>query len=175
MTNDGVLLEDLGSKNGTHLNGKVLSEPIFLQDGDTIQIALAQQFVFLASDATLPLNQDQSKSSSSQTARSSTNRLEIDERSHQVFINGLEVSPPLSAAQFQLIALLYHHPNEIVSRADLVRTVWEDEIAAGVSEQALDALIRRLRDRLASFDSSHNYIITVRGHGIRLNNPSVSV
>ena len=40
-----------------------------------------------------------------------------------------------------------------------------------IPEQALDALIRRLRDRLASVDPSHTYIITVRGHGLRLDNP----
>jgi DNA-binding response OmpR family regulator len=55
----------------------------------------------------------------------------------------------------------------------LIQAVWGEEDAVGVSEQALDALIRRLRDRLAAFDSEHNYIITVRGHGLRLENPAV--
>jgi DNA-binding response OmpR family regulator len=40
----------------------------------------------------------------------------------------------------------------------------------GVSDQALGALIRRLRDRYA-LDPTHQYIDTVRGHGIRLDNP----
>ncbi len=38
----------------------------------------------------------------------------------------------------------------------------------GVSEQAIDALVRRLRDRIAELDPKHQYIITVRGHGFRL-------
>ena len=38
-------------------------------------------------------------------------------------------------------------------------------------EQALDALVRRLRERLASVDPQHTYLITVRGHGLRLDNP----
>lgn len=174
LKDDGVLLEDLGSKNGTHHNGAILVEPAYLQDGDIIQIALAQQFIFLSSDATLPLNKDQVGKFVIQTAQPAVvNRLVIDERAHQVFVNGQEINPPLSAAQFQLLAHLYNRPNEVVSRADLVSTVWEDESAAGVSEQALDALIRRLRDRLAAFDPSHNYIITVRGHGVRLDNPVI--
>ena len=37
--------------------------------------------------------------------------------------------------------------------------------------QALDALVRRLRDRLAETQPDHNFIITVRGHGLRLDNP----
>jgi DNA-binding response OmpR family regulator len=35
----------------------------------------------------------------------------------------------------------------------------------------LDALIRRLRDRLAAMDQGYDYIITVRGHGMKLENP----
>jgi DNA-binding response OmpR family regulator len=39
-----------------------------------------------------------------------------------------------------------------------------------VSEQAIDALVRRLRDRLAELDPDHRYVVTVRGHGFRLEN-----
>src|SRR4030043_845302 len=51
----GVQLEDLGSKNGTHINGQEIMDPIMLQDGDVIQIAFAQQFIYLSSDSTIPL------------------------------------------------------------------------------------------------------------------------
>ena len=40
-----------------------------------------------------------------------------------------------------------------------------------VTEQALDAMVRRLRERLADLDATHEYIVTVRGHGLRLDNP----
>ncbi len=40
----------------------------------------------------------------------------------------------------------------------------------GISEQAIDALVRRLRDRIAAMDPDHAYIVTVRGHGFRLEN-----
>src|SRR5258707_7400054 len=43
----GVVLEDLGSKNGTHYGGNRISAPVVLQDGDTFQIATAQEFQFL--------------------------------------------------------------------------------------------------------------------------------
>ena len=35
---EGVVLEDLGSKNGTHRNGKIVTGPVLLKDGDVIQI-----------------------------------------------------------------------------------------------------------------------------------------
>ena len=53
---------------------------------------------------------------------------------------------------------------------DLISIIWGDEKAVGVSEQALDALVRRLRDRLSQYDQDHEYLVTVRGHGIRLDN-----
>jgi DNA-binding response OmpR family regulator len=67
--------------------------------------------------------------------------------------------------------MLYEQTGKVVSREDLVTRVWGDEEAIGVSEQALDALIRRLRERLESMDPNYSYILTVRGHGLRLENP----
>lgn len=162
-TPEGVMLEDLGSKNGTHHNGVELTTPVMLQDGDLFGIALAQQFLFLTSDATMPLIEG--------TGR--PRRLMMDQKSRRVWINQQQLVPPLSAQQFRLLWLLYESQGQVIGRADLVTAVWGEEQAAGVSDQALDALIRRLRDRLAELDPTHRYIETVRGHGIRLDNPPV--
>lgn len=165
-TPEGILLEDLGSKNGTHRNGKLIEKPEYLQDGDIIQIALAQKFIFISSDATLPLEQVVY-----QEPRYAQQRLRLDKRSHRIWVMGKEMVPPLSVAQFHLLEILYDQQGKIVPRDKLVEYVWGEKEAVGVSEQALDALIRRLRDRLAALDPKHNYIVTVRGHGLRLENP----
>jgi hypothetical protein len=168
---EGMLLEDLSSKNGTHCNGVQVVEPQILQDGDIIQIALAQNFLFVSSDATLPLN---SVSSQEIFEGNELFRLKLDKRSHRVWILDREIDPPLSVAQFYLLELLYDRQGKVVPRDELIKHVWSEEEAVGVSEQALDALIRRLRDRLASLDSNHNYIVTIRGHGLRLDNPPIT-
>jgi len=160
-TPEGVILEDLGSKNGTHHNGTLLSAPVVLQDGDLISVALTQQFLFLTSDATMPLVDGAVQ----------PGRLMMDQKSRRVWVNQQQLVPPLSAQQFKLLWLLYESHGQVVSRPDLVSTVWGDDQAAGVSDQALDALIRRLRDRIAALDPTYQYIDTVRGHGIRLDNP----
>lgn len=167
QTEDGFALEDLGSKNGTHHNGEMVEEPVALKDSDVIQIALAQQFVYLSSDATLPLESIEPLQVEPQAEK----RLRLDKRSRRVWIAGEEVIPPLSVSQFRLLDILYEHQGRVVSRKDIIEKVWREENALDVSEQALDALVRRLRDRLATIDPTHSYIITVRGHGLRLDNP----
>jgi DNA-binding response OmpR family regulator len=142
---------------------------ILLQDGDVVQIALAQQFIYLSSDATLPL--EASFVDHSLTEPALPRRLRLDIRSRRVWIDEVEILPPLSASQFHLLEVLYENQGDVVSRDVLINSVWGDEVANGVSEQALDALVRRLRDRIAAIDPTHSYINTIRGHGLRLENP----
>ncbi|MGD1995313.1 MAG: FHA domain-containing protein [Anaerolineae bacterium] len=160
-TRDGTyLLYDLGSKNGTHVNAEVVrGEPRLLQDGDEIQIALCVKMGFVGANATVPLmSEDHFRG------------LHVDRASHRVFIDKQELTPPLSPAQYQLLTTLLDAQGEIVTREEIVAAVWADEAAEGVSSQAIDALVRRLRERLAALDSDHAYIVTVRGHGFRLEN-----
>ncbi len=160
-TSEGVMLEDLGSKNGTNHNGVELTAPVMLQDGDLVGVALAQQFIFLTSDATVPLTEGTERAG----------RLMMDQKSRRVWVNQQQLVPPLSAQQFKLLWMLYSNQGQVVSRVDLVSAVWGEDQSAGVSDQALDALIRRLRDRLSALDPTHQYIDTVRGHGVRFDNP----
>ncbi len=163
----GVRLEDLRSKNGTHYNGRSLKEPIYLKDGDVVQIALAQQFIYISADATTPLGEEDLVAILDQQGR-----LRLEKRSRRVWIGDKEVIPPLSVAQFTLLEILYNSSGRVVPRQDLVVSVWGEEAAVDVTNQALDALVRRLRDRLAAIDPTHAYIVTVRGHGLRLDNPT---
>lgn len=164
----GIQLEDLGSKNGTHVNGQELSEPVMLQDGDVIQIAFAQQFIFLSSDSTLPLESPLGEPGESALG---SRLLRLDKRSRRVWIGTDELVPPLSVSQYQLLEILSDNPGRVVSRSELVQAVWGKEEAVGISEQALDALVRRLRDRIGEINSSHQFLVTIRGHGLRLDNP----
>ena len=189
LSPEGIFLEDLGSKNGTHHNGLATSDAVVLHDGDVIQIALAQKFVFLSSDATIPLEGPElatllQELAAAREGPASTeiHRLRLDKRSRRMWVRPssgsqadeeVEVLPPLSVSQFRLLEALYGNQGLVVSRQDLVAAVWRGEEAFEVSEQALDALVRRLRDRIASIDADHEYIVTVRGHGLRLDNPTI--
>lgn len=162
---DTYYLEDLGSKNGTWVNGKQLQNAtVPLRDGDEIQIALAVKMTYVGSEATAPLLIDEMPHT--------LGRLQINQDSRRVFINDTEVDPPLSLPQYRLLELLYEGEGAVRTRDEVVESVWPEAVGEGVSEQAIDALVRRLRDRLAEVDPEHQYIVTVRGHGFRLDNPA---
>ncbi len=165
-TDGGFVLIDLGSKNGTFLNGKEVHEPQKLQDGDEIQIALCVKIAFVGSDATAPLN----ARPISQGMRAAVRGIRLDRESRRIFIAEKNLEPPLSVQQYRLLELLIEANGAVVSRQEIVEKVWEGESAYGVSEQAIDALVRRLRDRITEQDAEHEYIVTVRGHGLRFEN-----
>jgi hypothetical protein len=163
LTRDGLtyILHDLGSKNGTHLNGRQLTGSIPLKDGDQIQIALCVTLLFVGTEATLPL--------SLELPRPPQGNLVLNEELRTAVVHGLELDPPLSLAQFRLLKLLFEANGAVCDRESIIETVWPGTEGIGVSEQAIDALVRRLRDRLSEIDD-YNYIVTVRGHGFRLDN-----
>ncbi len=162
LRENAVFLEDLKSKNGTYLNGQLLAAPTQLRESDEIRVAFAQTFLFLSSDATLPLSELPDEYLKLFT-------LKVDADARRVWVRGTEISPALSSQQFSLLNALFIKNGEVVSREELIQAVWGDE-TPWVTEQAFDALVRRLRDRINQIDPDYDYIVTVRGHGLRLEN-----
>lgn len=157
----GYILADLDSKNGTFVNGESASEGCRLQDGDDIQVAISFRLTFVDAGATAPLFFEETVQRG----------LYLDKEARAVNLNQYTISPPLSPAQFRLLELLFDNQDRVVNRDEVVYAVWPESASEGVSEQAIDALVRRLRDRLANVDPDWQYIVTVRGHGFRLKLP----
>jgi pSer/pThr/pTyr-binding forkhead associated (FHA) protein len=161
---DAFYVEDLESRNGSWVNDEPLrNAPRKLYDNDIITLATVAKLQFVGSGATAPLPFEV-------PASVTDGRLRLDRAARRVFINGTEIDPPLSPPQYRLLELLYLNAGRVCTRDEVVQTVWPDVFGEGVSEQAIDALVRRLRDRLAELDPEWQYILTVRGHGFRLVN-----
>jgi DNA-binding response OmpR family regulator len=118
---------------------------------------LCERIRFIGADATLPLDQVEPMFG-----------VRLDSQSRRVWIGATEITPPLSPAQYRLLQLLHKQVGRVQSRDEIVAAVWSEAEREGVTEQAIDALVRRLRDRLSEIDPGGQYVITVRGHGFRL-------
>lgn len=151
---DRYVLADLGSRNGTLLNGQRLQGAAPLRDGDVIVIGPRFRIRFVDQDATVPAARAQPV-------------LHVDSDSRDVSIDGRLLSPPLAPAQFSLVGLLAEDPGRVFTREDIARRCYPD--AKGeVSELAVEGLVRRLRSRLAELDPDHDWVQAIRGHGYRL-------
>jgi DNA-binding response OmpR family regulator len=155
---EGYAVIDVGSKNGLWVNGMSVEGEMPLSDGDEISIAARFKLFFVDAEATAPLVFEQ-------------RGLRIDPDTMSVFVNGEALDPPLSGPQYELLQVLYRANGTLVMRDDIIHAVWPDEDPGGVSEDALDALVRRLRLRLGGIDEEHQYIVTLRGYGFRMDMP----
>jgi DNA-binding response OmpR family regulator len=156
------ILMDLDSKNGLFVNGKRVVQPRPLENGDRIQLSPRYSLTFVDSEATAPLLQGQ-------------DGVLVDQDACRVWVLGHELDPPLSSAQFALLLTLIRTPGIVYSRDELRAIAWPDEDPAGISDEAVNSLIRRLRRRLMEVDPSHRYIYAVRGHGFRFVQPEESL
>jgi beta-N-acetylhexosaminidase len=94
--------------------------------------------------------------------------LRVDVSTRRVYVHGAEAKPALSNEQFRLLSYLYERAGKVIGRDELVLHVWPDAHAEGVSEEALDALVRRVRERLVQAGGERGYVVTLRGQGFRL-------
>jgi DNA-binding response OmpR family regulator len=150
-------IQDLDSKNGTFVNGRRITGPLLLADGDEIQVTPMIKLTFVDYGSTAPL-----------PAETRGPGLELDLGARQVRVRGRLLDPPLSHAQFTFLALVAEQPGRVYSRDEVIAAVWPDDQAEGISDEAIDALVRRIRLRLRDLDPDREYISTVRGYGFKL-------
>jgi DNA-binding response OmpR family regulator len=150
-------IHDLDSKNGTYVNGRRITAPTELADGDEIQVTPMIRLVFVDYGSTAPL-----------PASSRPPGLELDMVARQVYLGGRLLDPALSPAQFAFLSLLTEQPGRVYSRDEVIEHVWPDDLAEGISDEAIDALVRRIRLRLRELDPNQEYIVTIRGYGFKL-------
>lgn len=150
-------IQDLDSKNGTFVNGRRITGPVTLTDGDEVQVTPLITLTFVDYASTAPLPADRRGPG-----------LRLDTEGREVYVLGRLLNPPLSHAQFTLLALLAQDQGRVYSREEVVGAVWPEDEAEGISDEAIDALIRRIRLRLREQDPDHEYIVTIRGYGFKL-------
>lgn len=145
-----TFLDDLGSTNGTFLNGERVLGSVQLRDGD--QIAIGEvKFTFHDPDTT--------------TRETPFPELEVNIEAGIVRLNRRAVQ--LSPKEFALLAHLHQNRGKVCSKDEIGRTVWA-EYQTGIYDYQIENLIRRLRTKIEEDANSPVLLITVRGMGYKL-------
>jgi hypothetical protein len=94
--------------------------------------------------------------------------IQYDPATHTITKGDLVLSDGLTKAEFRLLAHLLQHPERIIDREEIVSIVWQDEKStAGVTEQAIDQLVFRLRRKIETDPNNPTHLQTIKGRGIK--------
>jgi DNA-binding response OmpR family regulator len=89
--------------------------------------------------------------------------LEIDPVARRVLVRGTEVH--LTQREFDVLLFLARHPNQVFTRDDLMRTIWQYSFYTDTSTVTVH--IRRLRSKLEADPTNPRHLQTVWGVGYR--------
>ncbi|MCL5997042.1 MAG: response regulator transcription factor [Chloroflexi bacterium] len=89
--------------------------------------------------------------------------LVVDVAQHEVYVGNRKVDLPLK--EFDLLALLISHANEVVDRQTIIDTIWGKDYFGDT--RVLDVHIRWLREQIESDPAHPRFIQTVRGVGYK--------
>jgi len=144
------LLEDLGSTNGTFLNGERIQGSIPLRDGDEVRIG-GLTFTFHDPEMT--------------SRETPFPELDVNRAAGEVRLNRRLVQ--LSPKEFALLAFLHENLGRVCSKDEIGCAVWT-EYQEGVFDYQIENLVRRLRSKIETDPNAPQLLLTVRGLGYKL-------
>lgn len=92
--------------------------------------------------------------------------LRIDVYGRQVTVGGRPVE--LTRTEFDVLTALSAHPGVVLSRRQLLETVWDQSWVG--SDNVVDVHVGHLRRKLGDDPANPQYVVTVRGVGYRMGN-----
>lgn len=76
------------------------------------------------------------------------------------------LSESLTASEFRLLSYMLQHPQRVIERNEVIDVVWKDtKSTEGVTDQAVDQLIFRIRRKIETDPNNPRHLITVKGRG----------
>lgn len=104
----------------------------------------------------------------SATEQLSNRAMVYDSERNEIKRRNAILSDQLSALEFRLLKFLLQNQNRIIQREELVNAVWTDvQSQAGVTDQAIDQLIYRLRRKIEEDPNNPKQLQTIKGRGVK--------
>jgi hypothetical protein len=162
LREDGPVLVDLGSRNGTMRNNERVEGTIALTDGDVIAIA----------DATIECLSEEALDGTTRTfvpqkrePPPPTDLLRVDAQAYEVWIGTGQPERRLSSQEFELLRYLYDHRDRVCTRQELGDAIWG---GGNWDPNMLHRLVHRLKDKIEPNPESTRYVQTVPWVGYRV-------
>lgn len=100
--------------------------------------------------------------------KNSKDEIKFNESINEIKKGDIILSEGLTSSEFKLLKFFTLNPEKILERDEIISNVWGDQAStAGVTEQALDQLIFRVRKKIEENPNSPAHILTVKGRGFK--------
>lgn len=104
----------------------------------------------------------------SEQAASAEEKIVYDMQTNMIMKGDVEISDRLTAAEYRLLLFCLQNYERILEREEIISAVWkESATTAGVTDQALDQLIFRLRKKIEIDPNNPLHLQTVKGRGFK--------
>lgn len=124
--------------------------PAEQQDADSLNIPLLSLFV----------------KNNALVTETSKEKIAFDPERNSIVKGNIVISENLTASEFKLLKYLLQNPEKVIEREDVITNVWQEaKSTAGVTDQAVDQLIFRLRKKIEDDPNNPAHLQTVKGRG----------
>lgn len=107
--------------------------------------------------------------SSQALVKSEGEKIVYDENTDSIRKGETILSDSLTSAEFRLLRYLLQNKGRVIERDEIISIVWEGvKSIAGITDQAVDQLIFRLRRKIEEDPNKPLYLQTVKGRGFKL-------
>ena len=100
--------------------------------------------------------------------QSSNATISYDPSTNEIKKGDTTISDQLSSSEFKLLKFLIQNSNRICEKEEIINAVWKDtKTQEGVTDQALDQIVYRLRKKIEENPNIPVHIQTIKGRGLK--------
>jgi len=91
-----------------------------------------------------------------------------NQETNEIMKNDESITEQLSPSEFRLLRFLLLNPGRVCEKEELITSVWKDtKTQEGVTDQALDQIIYRVRRKIEEDPNNPTHLITIKGRGVK--------
>ena len=97
-----------------------------------------------------------------------TENIRFDAEKNEILKGAEQITERLSPSEFRLLRFMLLNPDKICEKDEIIQAVWKDsKTQEGVTDQALDQIIYRLRKKIEDDPNNPTHLITIKGRGFK--------